>query len=91
MDNSQVLQSLKRLRAKPDMDAVRSAIAGLSGPRGPVKSYAVSFNTTRQAVSCFLEMTSPMLESEVRELEACGFGNGLYLEFALGSDSAGTS
>jgi hypothetical protein len=32
-----------------------------------------------------------MLESEVRELNACGFGNSLCLEFALGSDSAGTS
>jgi hypothetical protein len=73
------------------MDAVRSAIVGLSGPSGPIKSYAVSFDTTRQAVSCFLEMKSPMLESEVRELNACGFGNSLCLEFALGYDSAGTT
>jgi len=73
------------------MHAVRSAIVGLSGLSGPVKSYAVTFDTNRQAVSCFLEMRSPMLESEVRELHACGFGNGLYLEFALGSDSAGTT
>jgi len=73
------------------MDAVRSAIVRLCAPSGPVKSYAVSFDATRQAVSCFLEMKSPMLESEVRELDACGFGNGLCLEFALGSDSAGTS
>ena len=91
MDNKQVLQALKRLHARPDMDAVRSAIVGLSGPSGPVKSYAVSFDTTRRAVSCFLEMRSPMLESEVRELDACGFGNGLWLEFALESDSARTT
>jgi len=91
VDNQQVLQALKRLRAKPDMDAVRSALVGLSGPSGPVKSYAVSFNTARQAVSCFLEMKSPMLESEIRELDACAFCNGLCFEFALGSDSAGTT
>jgi hypothetical protein len=80
-----------RLRARPDVDAVRSAIVGLSGPSGPIKSYAVSFDTARRAVSCFLEMRSPMLESEVRELNACGFGNCLCLEFAMGSDSAGTA
>jgi hypothetical protein len=91
MDHLQVFQALARLRAKPDVDAVRSAIVDLSGPSGPVKSYAVSFDTTRRAVSCFLEMKSPMLESEVRELHALGFGNGLYLEFALGRDSAGTT
>src|SRR5258706_4328245 len=33
VDNQQVLQALKRLRAKSDMDAVRSALVGLSGPR----------------------------------------------------------
>jgi hypothetical protein len=91
MDNQQVLQALKRLRAKPDMDAMRRAIVGLSGPSGPVKSYTVSFDTARRAVSCFLEMRSPMLESEVRELDACAFGNGVCLEFALGSDSARTT
>ena len=91
MDNRQVLQALKRLRARPDLDAVTSAIVGLSGPSGPIKAYAVSFDTARQAVSCFLEMRSPMLESEVRELNACGFGNGLCLEIAAGCDSAGTT
>jgi hypothetical protein len=73
------------------MNAVRSAIVGLSGPSGPIKSYSVNFDTSRQAVSCFLEMRSPMLESEVRELNACAFGNGLCVEFTLGCDSAGTT
>ena len=73
------------------MDTVKSAIVGLSGPSGPIKAYALSFDTARQAVSCFLETRSPMLESEVRELNACGFGNGLCLEFAQGGDSAGAT
>jgi hypothetical protein len=91
MDNRQVLQVLKGLRTRPDVDAVRSVIKGLSGPSGPVKSYAVTFDTVRKAVSCFVETKSPMLESEVRELDGCGFGNGLFLEFTLGGDSAGTT
>lgn len=91
VDNKQLLQALKRLRTKPDIDAVKRAILGLSGPSGPVRSYDVSFDTTRRAVSCFLEMRSPMLESEVRELDAYGFGNRLCLEFSLGSGSAGTN
>ena len=60
----------------------------MSGPAGPVKSFAVSFDTSRRMVSCFLEMRSPMLDSDVRELDAFGFGNGLCLEFALSGDSA---
>jgi len=63
---------------------------GLSGPSGPVKSYAVSFNTARQAVSCFLENEiADARIGKVRELDACAFCNGLCFEFALGSDSAG--
>ena len=88
MDKGQVLEALKRLRSKRDLDAVRREILGLSGPSGPVKSSAVSFDTNRQTVSCFLEMRSPMLDSEVRELNACGFGNGLCFEFPLAGDSA---
>jgi len=87
MDNKQVLRALKQLRAKPDTDGVRNAIMGLSGPSGPVRSYDVRFDPARQAVSCFLEMRSPMLDSEVRELDACGFGNCLCLEFALRHDA----
>jgi hypothetical protein len=91
MDNRQVLQALKRLRGRSDMSAVRRAIVGLAGPSGPIKSYTVNFDTSRQTVSCFLEMKSPMLESEVRELNACGFGNSLCVEFALGCDSVGAT
>lgn len=88
MDKIQVLQALKGLSARRDIDAVKRVISGMSGPAGPIKSFAVSFDTTRRTVSCFLEMSSPMLDSEVRELNACGFGNGLCLEFALAVDSA---
>lgn len=88
MDKGQVLQALKGLRGRHDIDAVRRVISGMSGPAGPVKSFSVSFDTNRRIVSCFLEMRSPMLDSDVRELGACGFGNGLCLEFALVRGSA---
>ena len=73
------------------MNAVRNVIVGLSGPSGPIKSYTLSFDTARQTVSCFLEMRSPMLESEIRELNACGFGNSLCVDFPSGRDSAGAT
>ena len=88
MDKGQILQALKGLRARRDLDAIRGAISGMSGPAGPVKSFAVSFDTGRRMVSCFLEMKSPMLDSDVRELNGFGFGNGLCLEFALAGESA---
>lgn len=88
MDKRQVLQALKGLQGRRDLNAVTRAISGLSGPSGPVKSYAVSFDKARQTVSCFLEMRSPMLDSELRELDACAFGNGVCVEFALAGDSA---
>jgi hypothetical protein len=86
MDSERVLQTLKGLRAGRDIDAVRSAILGLSGPSGPVKSYSVSFDSIRKTVFCFLEMRSPMLDSEIRELGAYGFGNAMCLEFAPGGE-----
>jgi len=87
MDAGQVLQALKGLQARNDIDAVKSALLRMSGPSGPVKSHYVSFNAVRHTVTCFLEMKSPMLESEVRELGGCAFGNGVCLEFGLRADS----
>ena len=87
MDTRQVLQTLKALQAGNDIDAVRTAISKMSGPSGPVKSYSVSWNTVTHSVSCFLEMKSPMPDSEVRELGAYGFGNCLCLEFGLRAGS----
>ena len=83
MDSGQIVRALKGLQAGSDIDAVRRAILKISGPTGPVKSYSVSLNTARGTVSCFLETRSPMPDSEVRELGACGFGNGVCFEFAL--------
>ena len=83
MDSGQLLQALKALQAEVDIETVRRAIMKMSGQSGPVRSFSVSFDKARGTVSCYLEMKSPLHDLEVRELGACGFGNGVCLECAL--------
>ena len=78
-----VVESLKSLRDKSGFDTLRRAILELSTPRGPVKSCTVSFDGSTRRVFCFFEMKTPLLEQEVRELGAVGFGSGVVLEFPV--------
>src|SRR5690242_19861789 len=88
MGSVQVLKALKTLRQSPGFDALRRSILDLSHGSGPVKSYTVSFDSNKRTVLCYLEMRYPLLDAEVRELGAVGFGSGLVLEFPLDSDEA---
>jgi hypothetical protein len=48
-----------------------------------VKSFSVSFNALKQKGICFVETRSPLLDSDVRELDAFGFGNIVCIEFSF--------
>src|SRR5262252_6214971 len=86
-----VVQSLMSLRDTHGFDALRRAVADLSHPKGPVKSCTVSFDDSTRRVFCFLEMKTPLLDEEVRELGAVGFGAGVVLEFPVAPDFRGTT
>jgi hypothetical protein len=89
MGGTRILQSLNTLKQTSGFEALRRAIVDLSKDSGPVKSYTVSFDSTTRTVFCFLDMRSPLLDSEVKELGAVGFGSGLVLEFAVGPEFHG--
>jgi hypothetical protein len=90
MGSVQVLKALKTLQQSPGFDALRRSILDLSRDSGPVKSYTVSFDSNKRTALCYLEMRYPLLDAEVRELGAVGFGSGLVLEFPVGSEFRGT-
>ena len=85
------MQALMRLRQTSGIDALRSAIVELSSESGPLKSYSVSFDAATRTVFCFVETKMPLLDSELRELGAVGFGSGLAIEFAVGPEFSGST
>ncbi len=78
------VEVLKTLRSAPDFPALKDIVQKMCGSDGPATSYQLIFHSDGRSVSCLLEMKHPLLDAEMRECDAYGFGNIACLDFNVG-------
>ena|SRR5262245_50554942 len=88
MEKRQLLQALVRLRTSRDIDALNSVLLELFDPCGPLKSFSVSFNATKESGFCILQLVSPLTKAEARAVGGLHLGKLLCLEFSLEGETA---
>ncbi len=74
------VQALKTLRNTQNLPALENEMRRLCGPSGSASACEIVFDSNKRMLVCFLEMKSPVPDSDVRELGAYGFGNIVCIE-----------
>jgi hypothetical protein len=77
MNSVQALRTLQNMRGLPVLE---SELQHLCGPSGSASACEIVFDSSKRTLVCFLEMKSPLPDSDVRELGTYGFGNIVCIE-----------